>query len=246
VARLTFVGHATIVVEDGGSRLVTDPVLRDRVAHLRRLAPLPDVPGLLEPDGVLISHAHYDHLDLPSLGRLPPSCRIFAPRGCASLVRRAGLREVTEVSAGDRMSIASFDVLTTPAEHDGRRLPFGRAVDAVGYDIRGSQRVYFAGDTDLFEEMGGLAGGLDVALLPIWGWGRRLPAGHLDPERAARAAALLAPRIAVPIHWGTLAAPGVSWRADPAAPARAFERAAARLAPDVEVRVLAPGESCSL
>jgi L-ascorbate metabolism protein UlaG (beta-lactamase superfamily) len=244
VATITFVGHATILVEDAGSRLVTDPLLRDRVAHLHRIAPLPDLPGLMEPDAVLISHAHHDHLDLPSLGRLPPSCRVLAPRGCGRLVRRAGLREVTEIGVGDRVSIASLEVLATPAEHDGRRLPVGRPVGAVGYDIRGSRRLYFAGDTDLFEGMRDLAGGLDVALLPVWGWGRRLPAGHLDPERAARAAALLAPAIAIPIHWGTLAAPGVRWRADPAAPARAFERAAARLAPDVEVRVLAPGESC--
>jgi L-ascorbate metabolism protein UlaG (beta-lactamase superfamily) len=246
VARITFVGHATILVEDSGSRLVTDPLLRNRVAHLRRIAPLPDLPGLTEPDAVLISHAHHDHLDVPSLERLRRSCRVLAPRGCGRFVRRAGLRQVTEISAGDRVSIASFEVLATPAEHDGRRLPLGQRLGAVGYDIRGSRRLYFAGDTDLFEGMRDLAGGLDVALLPVWGWGRRLPAGHLDPERAARAAALLAPGIAVPIHWGTLAAPGVGWRADPAAPARAFERAVARLAPDVEVRVLGPGESCSV
>jgi L-ascorbate metabolism protein UlaG (beta-lactamase superfamily) len=90
-----------------------------------------------------------------------------------------------------------------------------------------------------------LAGDLDLALLPVAGWGRRLPPGHLDPERAARAAALLRPRYAVPIHWGTYAAPRAQ-RGDPESPAREFARLAAAHAPDVEVRVLRPGDTLSL
>ena len=152
---------------------------------------------------------------------------------------------MTEVDDGDTVDLGGIGLLVTRAEHDGRRLPFGRPSAAVGYVVEGAQRVYFAGDTDLFEGMRGLNGGLDLALLPVWGWGRTLPPGHLDPERAARAAALLQPRYAVPIHWGTLASPGAAL-ADAEQPPRDFARLAAQCAPDVEVRVLRPGESLTL
>ena len=111
--------------------------------------------------------------------------------------------------------------------------------------MTGSRRIYFAGDTDLFAGMGELAPGLDLALLPVAGWGPSLGPGHLDPERAAEAARLLQPRLAVPIHWGTLRP--LNERADPAArPAEEFRRRAAELAPDVAVRILEPGETLEL
>ena len=86
----------------------------------------------------------------------------------------------------------------------------GRPGSAVGFLVRGSQTVYFAGDTGLFPGLEGLADPLDVALLPIWGWGPTLGEGHLDPERAAEAVSLLAPRIVIPIHWGSLHPLGMS------------------------------------
>ena len=108
--------------------------------------------------------------------------------------------------------------------------------------IAASQPVYFAGDTDLFDAMAELRGSVALALLPVWGWGPRLGPGHLDPERAARAAAMIAPEVAIPIHWGTFAPVWPGGRlADPARPAREFERLTNRYAPSVEVRVLAPG-----
>ena len=132
------------------------------------------------------------------------------------------------------------------AEHDGRRHPFGRAIPALGYLLHGPTRIYFAGDTDLFDEMAALAGRVDVALLPIWGWGPRLPAGHLNPESAARAVALIRPAVAVPIHWGTMRSVGARGADDPHAPARAFKEAVAAAAPATEVRVLAAGDSTTL
>ena len=89
-----------------------------------------------------------------------------------------------------------------------------------------------------------LAPALDVALLPVAGWGSRLPAGHLDPRRAAQALALLQPRVAIPIHWGTYRRVGLS--RDPATlrePADAFRQLAAELAPDVNICVLPVGGS---
>jgi L-ascorbate metabolism protein UlaG (beta-lactamase superfamily) len=106
--------------------------------------------------------------------------------------------------------------------------------------------VYFAGDTDVFAGMAEL-GPLDVALLPVWGWGPSLGPGHMDPEQAARAAALLRPRVAVPIHWGTYLQVGLRRReALLRGPPHAFADRCAELAPDVEVRVLEPGGTLSL
>jgi L-ascorbate metabolism protein UlaG (beta-lactamase superfamily) len=118
---------------------------------------------------------------------------------------------------------------------------------ALGYVVTGSRRVYFAGDTDLFPGMAEL-GPLDLALLPVAGWGPRLPPGHLDARRAAEALRLLAPATAVPIHWGTYS-PISKLRTSAAArrePADEFARLAAQLAPTVAVHVLAPGESLEL
>ncbi len=239
---LSYIGHSTLLLELGDARVLTDPVLGPGIGHIRRRAPMPRLEDLASLDAVLISHAHHDHLDPPSLRQVARRCPVIVPRGCARMARRGGASEVIEVEAGDQLSVVGVSIEAVPARHDGRRYPVGRPVAALGFLLEGPVSVYFAGDTDLFPEMGALAGRVDVAALPVWGWGPRLPPGHLDPEGAARAAALIQPRIAIPIHWGTLAAVGAQRGADSLAPPRAFAQAAAQLAPQVEVRVLMPGE----
>jgi L-ascorbate metabolism protein UlaG (beta-lactamase superfamily) len=192
-------------------------------------------------DAILISHAHHDHLDPASLRRLRSDCPVIGPRGIARTVRRGGAR-ATELRVGDRTEVGPVTIEAVPAAHDGRRYPFGRRRDALGYLLSGSTPVYFAGDTDLMPEMGDLRGRVEVAAVPVWGWGPRVGAGHLDPERAARAVELIQPRIAIPIHWGTYAAPGSDRGHDRDAPARSFAEAVRELAPGVEVSVLQPGE----
>lgn len=222
-------------------RLLTDPVLGRRVGPLRRYAEPVDAAAVSGVDAVLLSHFHADHADLPSLRRVGRDTRVIAPAAVARWLRRHGFAHATAVGAGDRAHVGGVVVEAVRAEHDGRRHPGGRRGEALGFLAGG---VYFAGDTDLFGGMAALAGRATAALLPVWGWGPRLPPGHLDPERAARAAALVAPRVAIPIHWGTLA-PRWARPPDPAAaagPPRAFAEACARLAPEVEVRVLRPGE----
>jgi L-ascorbate metabolism protein UlaG (beta-lactamase superfamily) len=134
-----------------------------------------------------------------------------------------------------------------PAIHAGKRYPVGSSTEAVGYVIEADgRRVYFAGDTDLFDGMTDL-GELDLALMPVWGWGPHLGAGHLDPERAAEAVALLEPRLAVPIHWGTLFPRINRDRAGRLTdPPHEFAASAARVAPAVDVRILAPGDALDL
>jgi L-ascorbate metabolism protein UlaG (beta-lactamase superfamily) len=239
-ARLTYVGHATVLVDMNGVRLLTDPVLRPRVLHLRRTAPVPSG-ALRGVDAVLVSHGHWDHLDLPSLDRLGREMPIICPTGIGRIVRRRGFRAVTEVEVGEGVTVGAVHVTAVHAEHDGSRGPFGSA-QALGYVMDGAQRIYFAGDTDLFDGMAELAP-LDVALLPVAGWGPKLGPGHLDPEGAAHAAAMLRPRIAVPIHWGTLVRIGLS--PDPDPPHR-FARLVAGAAPAVEVRILEAGGSLDL
>jgi len=236
---VTWLGHSTVVIDLDGTRLLTDPTLRRRVVHLRRDDSVE--PGRVA--GVLVSHVHFDHLDLPSLLRLERSLPVVVPRGAGDLVRRRGLENVVEVEAGERLELGTLVVRVTHADHEAARGPLGVRAPSLGYTIEGSRSVYFAGDTGLFEGMRAI-GPVDVALLPVAGWGPTLPPGHLNPESAAEALRLLRPDVAVPIHWGTFRTP--FGRRPDSAPAVAFARAAAELAPSVEVRVLRIGESCSL
>ncbi len=245
--RIAWLGHSTVVIDLDGVRLVTDPVLAPRVAHLRRAAGPARAPGGV--DAALISHLHLDHLHARSLRAVAPA-RILAPLGAGRFLRSRGAAELSEVGEGDELAVGPVRVRAVHAEHDGRRAPGRRAAPALGYVVRGSRSVYFAGDTGLFPGMADLAGAaLEVALLPVSGWGPTLGPGHLDPETAAQALALVRPRRAVPIHWGTYA-PAWTRRAPPAAfltqPPRDFARHAARLAPGVEVVVLPPGGSMPL
>ena len=224
-------------------RLLTDPVLRGRVAHLRREGPVPELPG--EIDAVLISHMHHDHLDPGSLRRLPGRPRVIAPRGAGKLIRGLGL-SVGEIAVGDVAEVGGLRVEAVAAAHDSRRLPLrGPEADPLGFVVGRSPSVYFAGDTDVFPEMEELAP-VGMALLPVAGWGPKLGPGHMNPERAAQAVVLLRPRVAVPIHWGTLH-PRLTRRGEWfSSPGEEFARQVAAVAPEAEVRVLRPGESTSV
>jgi L-ascorbate metabolism protein UlaG (beta-lactamase superfamily) len=241
--RLTWLGHATVLIELDGVRVLTDPVLRRRLAHLERAEEVADA-ALPPIDLVLVSHVHYDHLDRPSLRRLGRrAARVAVPAGAARLLRRTGVGEVVELGEGTELAAGAVRVRATHAEHAATRRMLAHDVPSLGFVVEGSRRVYFAGDTDLFDGMAGLAaGGLDVALLPVAGWGPTLPPGHLDPAGAAEAARRLRPRVANPIHWGTLKP---LYRRTPYS-GDAPEQFAARVrevAPEVEVRILRVGES---
>ncbi|MGI5479807.1 MBL fold metallo-hydrolase [Streptomyces lavendofoliae] len=249
---VTWWGHATCTVQDSGVRVLTDPLFARRFAHLRRRRGALPPPAAARAEVVLVSHLHSDHLHLPSLARLAPGTRLIVPRGAVRAVpglrklAAAGGYPVTEVAAGDEVKVEELVVRAVPAHHDGRRLPVGpHRSPALGYVISGAARTYFAGDTGLFDGMAEAVGEVDVALLPVGGWGPFLGHGHLDAARAARALAELAPRAAVPVHYGTYWPIGLDGVRPHEfhAPGDEFARHAARLAPGVVVHRPAHGES---
>jgi L-ascorbate metabolism protein UlaG (beta-lactamase superfamily) len=200
----------------------------------------------------LVSHLHADHLHIPSLERLAEGTRLLVPRGAPRAVpglRRLGHLRVSEVAPGDRVEVGEVVVRVVTARHDGRRLPLGpHRSPALGYVVEGEGRTYFAGDTGLFDTMAEEVGPVDVALLPVGGWGPHLGEGHLDAGRAARALARLAPRSAVPVHYGTYWPIGMDAVRPHEfhAPGDEFVRLAAEYAPDVTVHRLGHGESVRL
>jgi L-ascorbate metabolism protein UlaG (beta-lactamase superfamily) len=237
-ARVTWLGHATALLDVGGALLLTDPLLRGRFAHLVRRGPAPSPPRPV--DAVLVSHLHHDHLDLPSLRSVAADVPVVVPRGAGAWLRGRGFARVIEARAGDELDVAGVALSVVHAAHDGGRAGGRVRADAVGYLAGG---VWFAGDTDLFPAMAELAGRVRLALVPVWGWGPSLGPGHLDPREAARAMALVRPRVAVPIHWGTYWPVGLGrFRAHLLAdPPHAFARLVAQSVPGVEVRVVPPG-----
>ena len=196
------------------------------------------------PDVVLVSHLHWDHFDLPSIACLSRATRIVAPLGAEALARR-GFERVDEVSEGSAVD-GPVQVRATYAEHDAGRGRGASKAAALGYVVSGSSSVYFAGDTDSSRAWTASNVGLDVALLPIAGWGPTLPPGHLDVDRAAEAARRLRPRVTIPIHWGTLRPfhRRTSYAGEEAA--AAFAAKVAEVAPGVEVRILELGASCTI
>ncbi len=242
---LTYIGHATVLIEMNGIRVLTDPLLRDRAGFLRRCVAPIDPKSYQDIDAIIISHLHMDHLDLPSLRLMDRATRLIVPCGAAHILRNTNFQKIVEVDIDDAIQIGSVIIRSTYAEHARSRYPLGPIAECMGYVIRGSHKVYFAGDTDLFQGMEDIANDLDVALLPVWGWGPTIRGLHMNPYRAAQALTLLRPRVAIPIHWGTMAPLGLAWMKPPflTRPPHDFARFAVQLAPKVKVQILTPGSS---
>jgi len=244
---LAWWGHAAVAVTLDGVRCVTDPLLRRRVGPLHYRGYRPSDAEIAAVDVVLLSHLHRDHTDLPSLSRFSAKTRIVVPAGGAVLLKRRIRATVEELNVDEVTTVGPVTVRAVVADHDGRRRFGGPTALALGYLLTASRSIYVAGDTDVFPEMRSMAetagaGGLDVALLPVSGWGLNLGPGHMDAARAAEALALLRPRLVIPVHWGTLRVP-VLWRMRPeryVTPGRDFADHAAVVAPDCRVVIAAP------
>jgi len=248
---MRFLGHSTVRFELAGKTVLTDPVLTGRVGGLTRVAE-PLAPGTWAgADLVLISHLHGDHLHVPSLRLIGQDVPIVVPRGAGAWLRRRGFTRVRELDVGESLVEEGLTVTAVRAEHSGHRwgprFTHGPQAPATGHLVAaGGTTVYVAGDTDLHDGMSELSE-VDVALLPVWGWGPNLGPGHLDPERAAEAVRLVRPRVTVPVHWGTLAVPGIARTARMrrllVEPPLRFADAAAD---DTEVLVTQPGDAVPL
>jgi L-ascorbate metabolism protein UlaG (beta-lactamase superfamily) len=197
-----------------------------------------------------VSHLHADHLHLTSLPRVSPDAALVVPRGAAKLIHsHSGAfysDRCIEVAPGNQVRIGGLEITVVTADHDGRRLPWSsHRGPALGFRVEGSPSVWFAGDTDLYDDLAAEAGPVDVAVVPVGGWGPSLGPGHLDPVGAAEAVRRVGARVAVPVHFGTFWPIGCD-RLRPELflpPGEEFEKAMAEVDPAVRVDLLAPGES---
>jgi L-ascorbate metabolism protein UlaG (beta-lactamase superfamily) len=210
--RLTWIGHASFFGVLGGARFLVDPVFSRRVGvfyprHGRPGFPLAALPPV---DLLLVTHAHYDHLDAPTVRRLPRTTPVVVPLGLGRWFRRRGFESVTELDRWESVEVGGVRVTLTPSRHWSRRgvadfnlkLWGGFVLEADG------RAVYHAGDSGYcaaFAEIGRRFPAPDAALLPI---GAYTPAwfmepNHMNPEQAGRAFLDLGARCLVPMHWGT-------------------------------------------
>ena len=218
VATLTWIGHASFLVQLGGMNLLTDPVLSRRVSPLAwagpsRLAPLglrfDELPKV---DAVLISHNHYDHLDEAAVRRLHArdAPLFFVPLGLKRWFARRGITRVAELDWWQSAELEGLRVHAVPARHFSGRGAHDRNRTlwcGFVYECAG-QRHYFAGDTGYGPDFAGIGAAfspIDVALLPIGAYAPRdfMRPVHIDPEEAVRIHRDVGARRSFGMHWGT-------------------------------------------
>ncbi len=215
--RVTWLGHASFLVQGGGASLLIDPVFSDYCAplpirSLRRKVPVPcalaELPRI---DAVLLTHSHYDHLDLTTLRALGKNTPIVISEGHAAWLGRKGFRNVRELPWHAGLEVSSgIRVTATPAQHFTARTPFDRNRGHwCGFLIEGAGcKLWHAGDSGwcaAFREIGERYGPIDFGMIPIGAYNPRkiMRAMHMNPEEAVRAFEETRCRRAVAMHWGT-------------------------------------------
>jgi L-ascorbate metabolism protein UlaG (beta-lactamase superfamily) len=218
VVRVTYVGHATLLLEIGGVRVLTDPNFEPRLAGMlpRVTAPgiaLHEMPKL---DAILLTHAHADHLSFEALDTLPRDIPLYAPPAVQRWLRKRGYGHAVPIAPDDETKIGPVTLLAAAARHRGNRYGFDRWRAATNMYLLddGHRSCFFAGDTALVGDTHHLVERhlhetgrqLDVALLPIghapW-WKPGFRRGHLTSADALELFGLLKARLLIPYHWGT-------------------------------------------
>jgi L-ascorbate metabolism protein UlaG (beta-lactamase superfamily) len=245
-ARLTWLGHASWLVQLDGVSLLIDPALRPTLfgGSARNVEPGVAIEALPRIDAQLVTHSHYDHLDLPTLTAV--AAPVVAGLGLERLFRGEGLR-CTELGWWTSTRVGEVRITFVPAQHWSRRGPFdGNATLWGGFVIRGrSATIYHSGDTawfDGFTEIGRRFPGIDAALLPIGAYDPAwfMERQHLNPEQALAAFGALGAGTFFAMHWGTFKLTDEPLDEPP----RRLEAERRRLRLPVErVRVLAVGET---
>ncbi|HEY1956490.1 MAG TPA: MBL fold metallo-hydrolase, partial [Polyangiaceae bacterium] len=209
---LTWIGHATYALRLCGQMIVTDPVWSERLGPQKRKAPpgvaLEKMPRI---DVVTISHAHYDHLDLPTLRRIGPEALYVVPSDVGSILRDAGLPRVVELGWWQTHEHEGLAITLVPAQHWSMRVPWDRNKRLWGGFVIDSRegRAYHAGDTAfserVFSEIGARFPGIDWAMLPIGAYDPEwfMKGQHMGPEDAVRAFDMLGAKALCAMHWGT-------------------------------------------
>jgi len=241
---IRWLGHATVLMRHRSVTLITDPLFRTRLFHLRRHGGTISrgTPDNSMPLVILISHLHHDHLDFISLRKLNPDAVVVVPVGAGTYLKRRIPQDVIELGVGEDIRFHHIRIKGVRAEHGGRRWPSVSA-PAQGYIIEAGQTVYFAGDTGLFPAMESLHScGIDIAFLPVCGHSPHLGKHHMNPIEAAQALEYIGARIAVPIHWGTYRPLGYSNHDFLRTPPYEFASHAALRASNTHVHILNPGD----
>lgn len=212
----TWIGHASALVQIDGVNILTDPVFSDRASPLslfgprRYTQPALGIARLPRIHCVVISHNHYDHLDLATVKALGDQVQWLVPLGLKAWFEREGVTRVTELDWWDKTECEGVTFTLTPTQHwSGRGLGDTNATLWGAWAMeKAGQRVWFGGDTGyaepLFKEIGRRLGPFDLALIPIGGYGPRwfMKEKHADPDDAVRIYRDIGARYALPIHWG--------------------------------------------
>ena len=217
--RVTFVNHATVLLQMDGMNILTDPIWSYRCSPLPTVGParvrppgirFEDLPPI---DAVLLSHDHYDHMDVPTLRRIErafPSAHIYAGLGNAEFLRSRGLHHVYDLDWWQSVRYGRVEIAGVPAQHfSGRGLCDRDGTLFLGYVVRGAAGgVFFAGDTGYsphFAEIFKRFGKLRLALLPLGAWSPEwfMSPMHMSPEKALQAQHDLGDPQAMAIHYGT-------------------------------------------
>ncbi|MFQ5457289.1 MAG: MBL fold metallo-hydrolase [Myxococcota bacterium] len=205
---VTYVGHATALVQTAGMNVITDPIFASRILLLRRLVePGVAFSRLPKIDLIVLSHAHLDHCDVPTLRRFRKDTPIVCPRGVGDLPKRAGLRNILEVDLGEGVRVGDLKITSIPVRHFGQRFFLDTHRGYTAFLIEGGSRsVFFGGDTAYDKRFGdiGKKHDIDIALIPIGAYRPDTFRGvHCNPPDAIQAFQELRANWLIPIHWGT-------------------------------------------
>lgn len=242
--KITWVGHATFLIEMEGEFLLTDPNFSNKVLGLPRL----QAPGLKPEDlpslsAIPVTHAHYDHLDIFSYKYFSIHTPLIVPEGLGKFFQKFLPNPVTEIPPWSEYRLENIQIFTVPVKHQGFRLSGLTYRGTTGFIFKKEDlSIFFPGDTaysNHFSEIS-KAHKIDIALLPIGAYEPKwlMKNRHMNPEEALKAFEDLKARVMIPYHWGTFRISAEK----PEAPLEWLKKILSEK-PDERVKILRPGES---